>query len=118
MMLVKEISTWTGVSRQPNHTYLISEDYSKIFGYFKWNDPKEFQMFTAPIRFDTRRRQFKVMKRNINFAGQKPSNKTWEINGSKGSVYVVEETANGLSCSCVGFKYHGKCKHIDEVSSK
>jgi len=117
MMLVKEITKWEGVSRQPNHTYLISEDYSKIFGYFKWGT-KEFQMFKNPIRFDSRYRKFKVVKTDLYFEGQKPTTKQWKIEGSKGNVYVVQETAHGLSCSCVGFKYHGKCKHIDEVSTQ
>jgi hypothetical protein len=117
MMLVKEITKWEGVSRQPNHTYLISEDYSKIFGYFKW-DTKDFQMFKKAIRFDSRYRKFKVIKTDLYFKGEKPTNKQWKIAGSKGNVYVVEESANGLTCSCVGFKFHGKCKHIDEVTTR
>ena len=46
------------------------------------------------------------------------SNKIWEIKGSKDHVYTVEESENGMVCSCIGFKYHGKCKHIDGVMNE
>jgi hypothetical protein len=64
MILAKEISNWAE-SYQPNHTYLMSDSMSKIYGYFKWNDPKQFQMFKNPIRIDRKYRQFKVLQKNI-----------------------------------------------------
>ncbi len=64
MILAKEISNWAE-SYQPNHTYLMSDSMSKIYGYFKWNDPKQFQMFKNPIRIDRKYRQFQVLKKNI-----------------------------------------------------
>lgn len=115
MILVREITHWEEVSRQPNHTYIMDDGMTKSYGYFKWNNPNEFQMFKKPIRFDTRYRKFKVLQRGYKFAGEVSTNKTWLIKGSKGHEYVVEETENGMTCSCIGYKYHGKCKHIDEV---
>jgi hypothetical protein len=114
MILARELTTWED-GMDCNHTYIMSESMDKIFGYFKKNNPKDFMMFKNFIRIDIRYRKFKVIQRNLNFAGQKPSNRTWEIKGSKDHVYTVEETENGLSCSCIGFKYHGKCKHIESV---
>lgn len=64
MILAKEITNWAE-SYQPNHTYLMSDGMSKIYGYFKWNNPKEFQMFKNPIRIDRKYRQFKVLQKNI-----------------------------------------------------
>ena len=64
MILAKEITNWAE-SYQPNHTYLMSDSMSKIYGYFKWNNPKEFQMFKNPIRIDKKYRQFKVLQKNI-----------------------------------------------------
>lgn len=64
MILAKEISNWAE-TYQPNHTYLMSDSMSKIYGYFKWNDPKQFQMFKNPIRIDRKYRQFKVLQKNI-----------------------------------------------------
>jgi len=116
MILAKEITKWND-GMDYNHTYIMTESMDKIFGYFKKNS-KELQMFKKPLRFDTRYRKFTVIKRNLQFAGQKSTNKTWEIKGSKDHVYTVEETENGMVCSCVGFKYHGKCKHIDGVMNE
>lgn len=115
MILVKEITHWEGVTRQCNHTYIMDESMTKSYGYFKWHNPKEFQMFSKPIRFDSRYRKFKVIKRDLYFVGQEPTNRIWQIKGSKDHVYTVEETENGMTCSCIGYKYHGKCKHIDGV---
>jgi hypothetical protein len=64
MILAKEITNWAE-SYQPNHTYLMSDSMSKVYGYFKWNDPKQFQMFKNPIRIDKKYRQFQVLKKNI-----------------------------------------------------
>ena len=114
MILAREITVWD-TDFQPNHTYVMAESMDKIFGYFKWNNPNDFMMFKNPIRIDTRYRKFKVMKRNMYFKGQEPPHRIWEIKGSKDHVYTVEESENGMVCSCIGFKYHGKCKHIDGV---
>ena len=64
MIIAKEITNWAE-SYQPNHTYLMSDSMSKVYGYFKWNDPKQFQMFKNPIRIDRKYRQFQVLKKNI-----------------------------------------------------
>jgi hypothetical protein len=65
MILAKEITKWKVDFRQPNHTYLMSDSMHKIYGYFKWNNPNDFKMFTKPMRFDKRYRQFKILKRNL-----------------------------------------------------
>jgi hypothetical protein len=65
MILAKETTKWDDVSRQPNHTYLMSDSKEKIFGYFKWHNPKDFMMFSKPIRIDKRYRTFKVIQEGI-----------------------------------------------------
>lgn len=37
-----------------------------------------------------------------------------EVKGSKGNIYVVRKTSNGLTCTCTGFKFNKKCKHLTE----
>jgi hypothetical protein len=32
--------------------------------------------------------------------------------------YIVTLADNHFSCECVGFKYHGKCRHISQVKTK
>lgn len=65
MILAKEITDWVCDYKQPNHTYLMSDSKSKIYGYFKWHNPKHFVMFKTPLRFDTRYRKFKILQKNI-----------------------------------------------------
>jgi len=65
MILAKETTKWDDVSRQPNHTYLMSDSKEKIFGYFKWHNPKDFMMFKKPMRIDKRYRTFKVIQEGI-----------------------------------------------------
>ena len=43
----------------------MSDSKSKMYGYFKWHNPKEFTMFKNPIRIDTRYRTFKVIQKGI-----------------------------------------------------
>lgn len=65
MILAKETTKWDCEHRQPNHTYLMSNNKEKIFGYFKWHNPKDFMMFKNPIRIDKRYRTFKVIQEGI-----------------------------------------------------
>jgi hypothetical protein len=40
----------------------------------------------------------------------------WEIISSKGdNKYYVGATDAGFICSCYGFAFHGKCRHIRSV---
>jgi hypothetical protein len=65
MILAKETTKWICEHRQPNHTYLMSDSMSKIYGYFKWHDPKQFQMFKNPLRIDKRYRTFKIIQKGL-----------------------------------------------------
>ena len=38
--------------------------------------------------------------------------KTIEVKGSKGRVYKVSKQGDKWKCSCPGFSFRGKCKHI------
>jgi hypothetical protein len=40
----------------------------------------------------------------------------WHVQGT--SLYEVEMTDCGFTCTCKGFGFQGKCKHIDGVGSK
>jgi hypothetical protein len=64
MILARETTKWDS-ELQPNHTYLMSDGMTKIYGYFKFHNPKEFMKFKNFIRFDKRYRTFKVIKKGI-----------------------------------------------------
>lgn len=39
--------------------------------------------------------------------------KTWKVKSSKGNeIYTVTNNGGSWSCTCVGFQYHRRCKHI------
>ena len=41
----------------------------------------------------------------------------WDITGSTGNSYSVGFNDGGLDCSCPGFGWQGKCKHVKGIRS-
>jgi hypothetical protein len=110
-----------------NHTYYLTDDKSKIVGYIKAGT-KEF-IALKPKNFDSRYRKFvevkglKTSPDDFYFpkkAEDKPlaDAKVWRLAGSKGDTHTVTDEGNGLYCSCKGFQFRNKCKHVDEIKSK
>jgi hypothetical protein len=50
--------------------------------------------------------------------GSTTSIRKFKVKGSKNDEYLVTLTDKHYSCSCIGFKYHNKCKHITSVKEK
>ena len=42
------------------------------------------------------------------------SDSSWEVLGSKGTKYTVSLRSGSWSCTCAGFGWRRKCKHIKE----
>ncbi len=99
-----------------NGIYLLDDRKTLMYAYVSpgTKTPKEFK---SPIRIDTRGRTFIEVKNTWNFKISKEVtvNPRWEVKGSKGDVYVVEQTEQGLTCSCTGFKFRGNCKHLSMI---
>jgi len=60
MIIVREITEWE--DNTPNHTYILSDDKSKMYGYVKFGT-KEGKKFSKPMSFDSRGRKFKLLKK-------------------------------------------------------
>lgn len=64
------------------------------------------------------------VENNVTFSDVKHINpykktiKTFEIKGSSGNMYTITKRGNEISCNCPGFKFRGKCKHINQVNSR
>lgn len=99
MILVAETTQWDG--NIPNHTYLLSDDKSKMIAYAK-HGSSDMHFMKNPIPFSTRGRQFLVLHK---IAEESQGRK---VVGSKGDVYYV----NDGQCTCPGFKFRGECKHV------
>lgn len=116
MIVLREVTQWADPI--PNHTYLLSDDKSKMLAYVR-QGTDELTVFSKPLGFSTRGRKFVATE---NRWGWTPpvvvkKNPTWQVQGSKGSVYTVEKTHSGYRCTCSGFRFRGQCKHIAEISA-
>jgi hypothetical protein len=50
---------------------------------------------------------------------EKSAPKVWKVTSKRsGEVYTVTNNAGSWSCTCVGYQYHRKCKHILEKRGK
>ncbi len=43
---------------------------------------------------------------------------TWQVKGSKGNTYTVKLSGGSYSCTCAGYGFRRKCRHIDEVKNE
>ena len=41
--------------------------------------------------------------------------KAWKVEGSKGNVYTIKLSDGAYSCTCPGFGFRRKCRHIEEI---
>ena len=84
----------------------------------KWVDANSITIETGNKDFPVSIISIKnITKVDIIKGSTSDSTKYFNIQGSKGSTYVVSVRENQYSCTCTGFKYHGKCKHGEEVMS-
>ena len=43
--------------------------------------------------------------------------KVWKVEGSKGNIYTVKLSDGAYSCTCPGFGFRRKCRHITEIKN-
>jgi len=114
MKFYQETTEWKDTI--PNGVYLLNDSKTKMFAYVKPGSKAAFK-FKNPINIDTRGRKFKEVENTFGYRvdTESPMYPQWTVTGSKGDKYTVEKTENGYTCSCSGFKFRAKCKHIDSV---
>ena len=108
MQALREITVWAG-DVQPNHVYLMDGD--KAVAYLKFHSGQPLY-FKTPIRLDKRGRKFEKADEMDFLFGDKSEPTTIEVQGSKGAVYYVDPETK--TCTCPGFQFRGKCKHVEE----
>ena len=111
---LKEVTVWKVDGRQPNHTYLLDGD--KLIAYRQWHTGEP--IWGSPMRFDRRYRQFEKADLKLFGIVDAPTvnQNTKVVKGSKGNEYILD--LNEGSCSCPGFKFRGKCKHIETLQAE
>lgn len=119
MKAFQEITEWDSEFAVPNHVYFLNDSRDKMYGYVQ-SGTGLVETMKKPYRFHTRGRKFKEVKNTWNFAVEeteiKPAGRSWQVAGSKGSIYTVSEDLGSWSCTCTGFKFHGNCKHIKQLT--
>mgnify|MGYP003344428480 FL=1 len=113
MKFYRETTDW----EVPNHTYLLTTDKSKMYGYIKLSS-RENVVFAKPMKFDARGRTFVEVKElgDIDLDNLAPTER-WEVAGSKGGTYIVERIDGTLRCSCPGYGFRGQCRHIEGIEN-
>ena len=113
MQFYQEITEWAGDI--VNGVYLLDDSKSKMFAYVQPGSDV-VKTFKKPIQIDTRGRKFRPVKNTFGYQiEEKSTNPRWEIQGSRGDKYIVERTENGLTCTCSGFKFRARCRHLTEI---
>ena len=97
-----------GFHYQP-HLYYVN-DKDKLVWFQVCDYSRGLDKYAKPKKFDTRRRKFEL----IGTVPELHDDNIVEVAGSNGKVYHVNLDKN--SCSCTGYKFHGKCKHLKEAS--
>ena len=93
----------------PAHTYLL--DGTTLVAYIKVNTTEPFYFKNGIKNFDKRGRKFEKVSTNL-FETHVETNLI-EVQGSKGAVYYVDPEA--ATCTCPGFTFRGKCKHVEAL---
>ena len=124
MKFFQEITEWDSPN-VPNHIYYLSDDKSKMVGYIKSGTTELFK-FKSPIGISTKGRKFKLV--NIKAEADSAyfsvtpehtaSNVVATVHGSNGSVYQVSKSGQTYSCTCTGFQFRRKCKHVEQFTTK
>ena len=112
MEALLETTVWEN-GETKNHTYLL--EGTSLVAYIKAGEDKPFY-FKNPIKhFDKRGRTFVKVSADpfkVKQAVQPSYLKT--VAGSKPGVTYTVNTQD-QTCTCPGFTFRGKCKHIQEA---
>lgn len=102
MQALQEVTKWAG--NTPNHIYFV-EGYDRLVAYIPEGSKTPIKL-KKPLRFYRAGREFKYLKMSL------PSEHTRLVQGSRGAVYEVNDEEG--TCSCPGFTFHGRCKHLEK----
>ena len=110
MEAVVETTVWND-SNNANHTYLL--DGTKMVAYIKVGSTTA-HYFKNPITIDKRGRKFIPVKPNP-FKAIKEKSTIIKITGGKGNIYSIDTEEK--TCTCPGFMFRQKCKHIENLGT-
>ena len=97
-----------------------TEYLGRVLDPYKWLTDREFCM-TGDAAWPTRVINLGLV-RDIEFiSGQgrevRVDTQTWQVKGSRDNKYTVTCTATRWTCTCAGFQFRKKCRHITEIAN-
>lgn len=115
MKILEEVTEWKSRSKF-NHVYFTNDNRSKIYGYAPRGGDHAVR-FDKPLSFDVRGRKFRAVANTWNFQVDEPAatNRTWSVTGSRGDTYTVSEVQGRLMCTCSGFQFRSRCRHVEQI---
>jgi hypothetical protein len=112
--MLQETTDW-GNAPVKNGVYHVNEHDQLVAYHAPGAELKEFS--TPMKRFSRARRKFVVLDtyedENVDTSVERI-----EFTGSKGNTYVVTVDGDDIACTCPGYRFQGKCKHITEVAAR
>lgn len=119
MKYFQEVTVWDAGFIVPNHVYYMKDDKSKAVGYIPAGKSK-LVIFSKPMSIESRGRKFVILPKKgesdeVYFpkTESKPVGQVIEVDGSNGKKYFLSKYGNGWSCTCSGYQFRHKCKHVD-----
>lgn len=119
MKYLQEVTDW-GIKDAQNHTYYVCDDKTKMVGYIKQGTTDLFK-FKHPIVIYTKGRKFVELKKkgepdSVYFAKkEEPKKDIITVLGSNGKEYYLEKVGSKYTCTCPGFVFRHKCKHVEGI---
>ena len=123
MKFFQEVTQWSGST--PNHVYYLTDDKRKMVGYIRAGT-KRLHKFSQPMSFDSRGRKFVVLDRQgepdeVYFpreAERQTETDSVQVQGSGGKVYHLTRNRAGWTCTCPGYMFRRRCRHVEEAQQK
>jgi hypothetical protein len=121
MKYFQEVTVWSDNPNAINHIYYMNDEKTQAVGYLKFGKGRLFK-FKQPLRLDTRGRKFVVVQGKKTepdekyFAKVEVPKDRITVQGSNGKEYYLEKVGNRYTCTCPGFTFRQKCKHVDTMA--
>ena len=122
--ILQEVTIWKSEFPVPNHVYLLDNN-DNIIAYIKQGD-NVINQLKSNIKLNKRYRKFikvnhaglskLIPKDNGHDYSKKIGVRIFKVI-SGNHDYKIELDNSILSCTCIGFGYRGKCKHIEAVKN-
>jgi hypothetical protein len=117
--ILKEVTVWNTDNTVANHTYLL--DGNKLIAYAKFGTD---EIIVSKTQFNIDKRYRKFIRDNhsglsklIKKQKTDPNTRVFKVQSGE-KEYFVTNKSEKYTCTCTGFNFRGKCKHIDAVVNK